>query len=143
MSDLEIAKQTLKKRKLTLAIAKNGKIIFQSDSHGITSFLEAIEQLGKEIEGAAVADKIVGKAAALLCAYSHVNAVFASTLSLKGKDTLERNSIKYEYELLVPKILNQTGRDMCPFEKFSLSLENPEEAYFKLKEFAGKIRKGM
>jgi len=143
MSDLEIAKQTLKKRKLALAIAKNGKIIFQSDSHGVIGLFEAIEQLGDELKGAAVADRIVGKAAALLCVYSQVDAVFASVLSLKGKDTLEKNDIKYEYEILVPRILDKTGKDACPFEKFSLNLENPEEAYFRLKEFAKKIRKEM
>jgi len=142
MSDLEIAKQTLKKKNLTLAIAKNGEIIFQSDSHGVIGLFEAIERLGSNLEGAAVADKIVGKAAALLCAYSRVNAVFASILSFKGKDTLEKNNINYEYEVLVPKILDRTGKDMCPFEKFSLKLENPREAYFRLKEFAEKLREG-
>ncbi|RLI20615.1 hypothetical protein DRO54_05860 [Candidatus Bathyarchaeota archaeon] len=143
MFDLEIAKQTLKERNLTLAVVKNGKIIFQSNSHGIIGFLEAIEQLGGDLEGAAVADKIVGKAAALLCAYSRVNAVFASTLSLKGKDTLEKNGIKYEYEVLVSKILDKSGKDMCPFEKFSSSLENPKEAYFRLKEFSERLHRKL
>jgi len=139
MPDLEIAKQTLKKKNLTLAIAKNGKIIYQSDSHGVIGLFEAIERLGSNLEGAAVADKIVGKAAALLCAYSRVNAVFASILSFKGKDTLEKNNIKYEYEVLVPVILDRTGRKACPFEEFSLNLENPREAYFRLKEFLEKL----
>lgn len=141
MSNLEIAKQTLKKKNLTLAIAKNGKIIFQSNSHGVVSLFEAIEQLGSNLEGAAVADKIVGKAVALLCVYSRVNAVFASTLSLEGKNTLKRNGIKYQYEALVPKILDRTRKDICPFERLSLNLENPTEAYFKLKEFAEKLRR--
>ena len=96
MLDLEIAKQTLKKKNLTLAIAKNGRIIFQSNSHGVIGLFEAIERLGSNLKGAAVADKIVGKAAALLCVYSRVNAVFASILSFKGKDTLEKNNIKDE-----------------------------------------------
>ena len=143
MSNLEIAKQTLKKKNLTLAIAKNGKIIFQSNSHGVVSLFEAIEQLGSNLEGAAVADRIVGKAVALLCVYSRVNAVFASTLSLEGKNTLKRNGIKYQYEALVPKILDRTRKDICPFERLSLNLENPTEAYFKLKEFAEKLRRGI
>ena len=143
MSNLEIAKQTLKKKNLTLAIAKNGKIIFQSNSHGVVSLFEAIEQLGSNLEGAAVADRIVGKAVALLCVYSRVNAVFASTLSLEGKNTLKRNGIKYQYEALVPKILDRTRKDICPFERLSLNLENPTKAYFKLKEFAEKLRRGI
>jgi len=142
MLDLEIAKQTLKKKNLTLAIAKNGRIIFQSDSHGVMGLFEAIKRLGSNLEGAAVADKIVGKAAALLCAYSRVNAVFASILSFGGRDTLEGNGIEYEYEVLVPLILDRTGKSICPFERLSLNLENPREAYFRLKEFAEKLREG-
>ncbi|RLI16996.1 hypothetical protein DRO54_12185 [Candidatus Bathyarchaeota archaeon] len=141
MRDLEIAKQALKEKNLTLAIAKDGKIIFQSNLRGVIGIFKAIDELGGKLESSAVADKIVGKAAALLFAYLHVAAVFASVLSVKGKDTLEKNGIKYEFEFLVPKILNRTGRDMCPFEKFSLDLENPEEAYFKLKGFAEKLLK--
>lgn len=140
MSDLEIAKNALKAKNLALAIAKNGKLIFESNSHGVLGLFEAIEKLGDSLEGASVADKVVGKAAALLCAYSRVSAVYASILSFGGKDTLEKNNIRYEYNILVSAVLDRTGREMCPFEKFSLSLENPEEAYFRLKEFAEKIR---
>jgi len=139
--DLEIAKQTLRTKNLTLAIAKGGRIIFQSNSHGVMSFFEAIERLGDNLEGAAVADKVVGRAIALLCAYSRVSVVFASILSFEGKDALERNGIRYEYEALVPRILNRNRRNICPFEKFSLSIENPKEAYFKLKKFADSLLK--
>ena len=65
----------------------------------------------------------------------------ASILSFEGKDALERNGIRYEYEALVPRILNRNRRNICPFEKFSLSIENPKEAYFKLKKFADSLLK--
>jgi len=139
--DLEIAKRVLKEKNLTLVIAKNGKIIFQSSLHGIVSLLNAIESLGRNLEEAAVADKVVGKAAALLCAFSRVKSVFALTLSIEGRKTLEESEIIYEFENLVPKILDKSGKDMCPFEKFSLSIENPKEAYFKLKKFADSLLK--
>ena len=139
--DLEIAKRVLKEKNLTLVIAKNGKIIFQSSLHGIVSLLNAIESLGRNLEEAAVADKVVGKAAALLCAFSRVKSVFALTLSIEGRKTLEESGIIYEFENLVPKILDKSGKDMCPFEKFSLGIENPKEAYFKLKKFADSLLK--
>ena len=141
MLDLEIAKRVLKEKNLTLVIAKNGKIIFQSSLHGIVSLLNAIESLGRNLEEAAVADKVVGKAAALLCAFSRVKSVFALTLSIEGRKTLEGSGIIYEFENSVPKILDKSGKDMCPFEKFSLSIENPKEAYFKLKKFADSLLK--
>ncbi len=109
--------------------------------HGIVSLLNGIESLGRNLEEAAVADKVVGKAAALLCAFSRVKSVFALTLSIEGRKTLEESEIIYEFENLVPKILDKSGKDMCPFEKFSLSIENPKEAYFKLKKFADSLLK--
>lgn len=139
MLDLELAKRTLKEKNIALAIAKNGKVIFESDSHGVYGLFEAIERLGDNLEDAVIADKVVGKAAALLCVYMRVAAVYAYILSLEGKNTLKKNKIKYEYEILVPKILNRTRKEMCPFEKFSLNLENPEEAYFRLKKLAEKF----
>lgn len=141
MSDLEIAKKTLKEKGLTLVIVKNGRIIFQSNLHGIISFLKAVEELSHELTDSSIADRIVGKAAALLCAYSRVKEVFASTLSLEGKKTLEKNGIAYQFDSLVPKILDRTGKKMCPFERFSLKIENPKEAYFRLKEFSERLFK--
>ena len=57
MRDLEVAKKTLYENDLTLAIVKNGRIIFQTDAHRISGFLHAIEQNGAELQGAVVADR--------------------------------------------------------------------------------------
>jgi len=51
LQDLEKAKQRLTKRGLTLSIVKNEKIIFESKTHGISDFLEAVERLKSKLEG--------------------------------------------------------------------------------------------
>jgi len=143
MRDLDIAKGMLKKNNNTLVIVKNGRVVFETGSIGIRGFLTAIEKIGKELKGSAVADKIVGEAAAQLCAYSNVIEVFAVTLSQCGESVLEKNSIRYEYENLVPHILNRTKTDLCPFEKLVIGCNNPKEAYEKLKKSAQPTKKSI
>ena len=46
MKDLETAKKRLNENSLTLSIVKNGEIIFETVSNGISGFLEAIEKFG-------------------------------------------------------------------------------------------------
>jgi hypothetical protein len=133
MKDLEIARIRLKEGNLSLVIAKNGKIIFETRSHGLRGFLQAINLLDKELAESSVADRIMGRAAALLSVYSHISAVFAVTISKEGIKVLEDNNIPYQFESCVPKILNSKGDDMCPFEKLTITLTNPAKAYSKLK----------
>jgi hypothetical protein len=134
--DLELAKSRLKDRDLTLSIVKEGKVIFETRSQGIGGFLQAIEKLGKRLVTSSVADKIVGAAAAMLCAYSEVSSVFAVTISEEGIRVLEEKNIIYWFEHEVPNILNHDKTDVCPFEKLVTGSTDPKEAYTKLKSFA-------
>jgi len=135
MQNLKLAKHRLKQKNLNLAIAKNGRIIFENESQGIRGLLHAIEKLGKELIGSSVADKIVGRAAAILCVYSKAASVFAVTISEEGIKVLEDNKVFYRFENRVPNILNYEGADICPFEKLVMGFTNPEEAFKKLKFF--------
>lgn len=138
--DLDLAKNVLRKGNYNLVIVKNGRVLFETDSQGIRGFLTAIKKLGNKLRGSAVADKIVGEAAAQLCAYSSVNEVFATTLSKCGREVLEKNNIHNEYEDLVPHILNSKKTDLCPFEKLVAGSSSPTEAYEKLKQSTRKAQ---
>ena len=135
MSDLEIAKNTLKNEAATLVVVKDGTVLFKTNAPGMRGLLKAIEGLWYEIRGASIADSVVGRAAALLLAYSNVKEVYAVILSEEGLKILKANSIKYECGETVPWILNRSQTDLCPFEKLSLGIESPAEAYERLKKF--------
>ena len=95
--------------------------------------MNAVEKLKEAMSNSSVADKIVGEAAAQLCAYSKVAEVYAITLSQCGMDLLVRHHIRYEYENVVPHILNAKKTDLCPFEKLVVGSRNSEEAYERLR----------
>jgi hypothetical protein len=131
--NLEIAKRELKERNLSLIIVKDGKIIFESKLQGIAGLIRAIDSLGDLLHSSSAADKVVGRAAALLMAYSHISEVYAATISIEGLRTLTEHYIRVEYDSLVPRIMNKRGDDICPFEKACIGIQSPKEAYIRLK----------
>ena len=137
--DLELAKLKLIKEDLNLVIVKNGTVIFETKKQGVSGFLQAIEKMNKDLFGASVADKIVGVAAAMLCVYSGISAVFALTVSEGGIRVLEDNNIECLFENKVSNILNRNKTDMCPFEKLAIASGSLEEAYVKLKSLASQM----
>ena len=129
MNDLEIAKTQLHRKELTLAIVKNGEVLFETHSHRISGFLGAIEKFGAVLEGAAVADRVAGKAIALLCVYAKINDVYADVLSEKAKAVFEENSVRHEWKELVKNVLNLNKSGVCPFEKAAADISDPKDAY--------------
>jgi len=132
-ADLNLAKQKLIQKNLNLVIAKNGIVLFETESHGINGLLKAIKQLQDNMAGSSVADRIVGRAAALLLVYSDVVAVFAVTASDSGIEVLENNHVFHKFERRVPRILDSKRVDVCPFERLVAKFSDPREAYEELK----------
>jgi hypothetical protein len=135
-NDLNIARERLKQKNLALVIARKGEVIFETSSHGIGGLLRAIRKLDKDMKDSSVADKIVGKAAALLCIHAGVLAVFAVTASEKGVLVLKEGNVLCQFEGKVPHVLNSARSDICPFEKLVINIADPKEAYEKLRLLA-------
>lgn len=142
MKDLDLAKGELYENKLTLVIVKNSKILYQSDNHRISGFLDAIEKCGQNLEDSSVADRVVGKAVALLCAYAKVKEVYASVLSQKAQTVLKENKIGYQWKELVENVLNIEKTGMCPFEKASANISNSQQAYQTFRRLREQLQSG-
>jgi len=133
MKDLDVAKAQLHKKRLTLTIVKKGNILFETASHGISGFLHAIKQLGSGLQGASVADRVVGKANALLFVYAGISEVYAEILSKKANAVFRENRIPFEWKELAINILNSNRSSICPFEKAVADVSDPKRAYAELK----------
>jgi hypothetical protein len=134
MVDLEIAKNLLKKKDLSLVIVKSGRLVYETKKYGVIGLLEAIEKHGSELAGAAVADKVVGKAAAMLCRYARVAEVYADVISKRGLKALRNGGVRVEHGELVPEILNRGMDELCPFEKLVMDCRSEEECYRRIRE---------
>jgi hypothetical protein len=140
MSDLQTAKKLLFEKKLTLVIVKNGQVLFETDSPRISGFMKAIDSMKDELKGASVADRVVGKAIALLCVYSGITEVYAEVLSKKAKTMFEQYSISCEWKEIVNNVLDLTKTDMCPLEKVAAGIANPKESYGAFKAMQEKMK---
>lgn len=114
MSDIEKAKEKLAKD-TTCVLVKEDKIILSKDK-GIAPILKFINA-GENLENFSLADRIVGKAVAMLVVYSKIREVYAEVLSEKGEEVLKKHNIKYSYKTLTENIINRKGDDICPMEK--------------------------
>ena len=140
MNDLETAKTQLIQNHLTLIFIKNNNILFKTKSHRIFGFLTAIQELDRKLENASVADKVVGRAVALLCAYARIKAIYAETLSMKAVDVLEKAGVTYEWKGIVDTILDTNKNDVCPFEKTAAQISSPKDAYEKFKDLQNRLK---
>jgi hypothetical protein len=129
MTDLEIAKAELYEENLTLTIVKNGALLYATKSQSINGFLEAIEKCGQSLEAASVADRVAGKALALLCAYAKVKEVYAGVMSRKAHEVFKRHMISIHWNQLVEAVLGTDRKGACAFEKAVADVFSPEQAY--------------
>jgi hypothetical protein len=135
--DFETAKNLLFDKNLTLCVVKNGRTLFESRLHGVSSFLTAVQELKDMLKDSCVADRVVGKAVAFLCVYSKIRAVYAVALSKPARTVLEKSSIYIEYDDLVDNVLNTERTGVCPFEHLVKGVSDPSDAYRKLLNACG------
>lgn len=125
MSDIDRAKAAL--RGHSVAVCRAGEVMTR-DGRGIAPLL-AIASEENALRGASVADLIVGKAAAMLMTYAGVSEVYAEVMSEAGERTLSEHDIPHSCGLLVPYIIDRTGKDVCPMERAVADVSDPAEAY--------------
>ena len=123
-------KQELAKKDCSI-IASNG---YSSFENGIKPVIVPMCQDIAFFKDSAVADKIIGKASAMLLVLSGVKEVYTPVLSKAGKEVFERYGVPCEYDSLADYIVNRRGDGMCPMEMTVKDIDDPMEAFEALKK---------
>lgn len=126
---LETALTKLHQRNMALIVEKDGRTLFESPAPGLRAWLTCIAECGNELRGATAIDKIVGAAAAKLCLVAGVADIFAETASESALTLLTDAGVSAQAQHVVPHILNRDGSDVCPMEKLSASVPDPQTFY--------------
>ncbi|QUH20098.1 DUF1893 domain-containing protein [Alkaliphilus sp. B6464] len=135
MSDRILAQNKLTEGEYSCVLVKDGNIIMTSYDKGIKPLLTKLIEDEKFLENAVLADKVIGKAAALLSIFAGIKSVYAHVISDCAKMILEKNGIDVEYNRIVPYIMNKDGTDKCLMEKLIDDIEDPAEAFTVFKNF--------
>lgn len=136
MTDLMLAKEELSRH--TLALAKDGEVI-TSDKRGVAPMVDFLRE-GKSFSGFFAADKVIGKAAAMLFIKAGVKEVFGETVSQSAKELFESCGVRVSYNTLVPYIINRDKTGMCPMESTVFSVSDVETGVKIIFEKLDKMR---
>ena len=135
MKDIEIAKKYLKEEKLTLAVVKNGELIFKSKDKGIKPMYILATEMKQIAKNAAIADKVIGKGAALLCEYIGIKELYGELMSEIAIEILNESNIDFTYSKITPYIQNRDKTGLCPIENMAKDIEDGEILLKKIGEF--------
>ncbi len=114
---------------LNLAVFRGGRLLFSSREEGLRPLLRAVEELGPLCpRGCVIADRIVGRAAALIALLLEPSEVHAIVMSSAARGILTSRGVRTVARELVEFITRPDGRP-CPFEEALRGVDKPEEAY--------------
>lgn len=139
MDSLQSAINLIKEETATCVVMKDHKIIKTISGQGIAPVIDLYEQ--GVLKDAFVADKIIGKAAAMIMVLGGVKEVYGKVMSRAGKEYLESRGVKVSYGQCIDMISNRAGNGICPMERTVMEIEEPAEALTALKETLATLRK--
>lgn len=140
-NDLQKAKTILKNNHYTCVIVRDDLIVFTSKKRGIVPLIE-FKTYSDSCGKFSLADKIIGKAAALLCVYLGIDFVYSDVISTPAINILKQHNIDVFYDIEVAVIKNRNGDGLCPMEKLSKGVDKPEIMYNKIIQWLESIKSG-
>ncbi len=111
-----------------------GECIKISTERGIKPLIAFMEVDPHALCGAIIADKIIGRAAALLAVYGGAAEVYGEVMTDGAMDILSKNGIKAQRKVAAEHIINRRGDGICPMEAACANINDAEKAYNVLRE---------
>ena len=140
MKDVDIAREYLLKNHLNFVIVKDGQVIEESSARGIKPIYETYKNKVKFFREASVADRVIGKAAAMFLVSGGVKELYTDLISEIAIEILESSNIEVHYLKKVSMILNRTQEDMCPIEKLSSQTNDVDKLVEEIGKFLRNIK---
>lgn len=125
------------------AFVRDGRL-YTSKASGIRPLLDWLAEDPHCFRGACVADKILGKAAALLLLQGGLGEaageVYGEVLSEAAAGVLDQHGIRYTCGEKVPCIRNRRGDGVCPMEQRVWDIDDPAAGYAALLDAVASMR---
>ena len=137
---LKRALHALREESATCAAVLRDGTLITAHEKGVKPLMAWIAEGGDLLLGAAVADRVVGRAAALLMLHAGVREVYTEVISRHAAAVFERAKLPCTYGEQVSYIVNRRGDGMCPMEEACLEIDSPEEAYAVLLQKTADLR---
>ncbi len=122
-------------------VCKKGKRIHTSQKKGVAPILDLLQKDPEYLTGSRVVDKVIGRAAALLLIKGNVSGLYTEVISKHALEILNQyGRMEVSYGKCVEYIINRAGDDMCPLEKATMNIDDPQQAYDVIIETLEKLK---
>ena len=125
-SDLERAKAILQQTGSTCVLCRD-QLLLTTQERGIRPLVRWLQE-EEDTWACAAADKVVGKAAALLYCLLGVRCVHGNVMSSAAVKLLRNNGVEVSWDRLTEFIRNPAGTDLCPLEQAVAHVDDPDDA---------------
>lgn len=110
---------------------------------GVLDLFELVSEKNEFLNGAIMADKIVGKGAASLMILGGVKAMRTKTICTSALKMLKENGVKVYYDDEVDYIINNSKTDWCPLEKRVKDAESASDCWPIVQQFVSDLKAGL
>ena len=138
MTDLDRARAALPGH--TLALCRGGEVV-TSDLRGVMPMLGFLRE-GRDLFGFCAADRVVGRAAAMLFAKAGVRAVHAEVMSDGAAALLAAHGIDASCDVRTAAIENRQKTGLCPMESAVAGIEDIDAGIAAICRRAEEMRAG-
>ncbi len=125
------AKNYLNDNNYTCVLMKDD-IVCYSEKRGMEPLLELYDD-ENSYEGYSAADRVIGKAAAMVYVELGVKEVYVRLISKAALALLRNNGISVFYDEIASIILCRDKTDFCPMEKTVMNIDSIEEGIIAIK----------
>lgn len=132
MKDLENAQRILTREGCTCVLCL-GDRVYTSHLRGVAPLLQLLDS-GQDLSGFCAADKVVGKATAMLYRLLGIRAVWGAVMSRSAMQALKDGGIEAHWSQQVDHIINRTGTGPCPMEAATASTDEPDAALAAIRQ---------
>lgn len=138
MTDLERAVALLHEGDHSVVLVR-GDDVLVSDDRGVAPLVGWVDS-GDDLSGFSAADRVVGRAAALLYVLLGVEAVHGDVMARGAMDVLSAHGITASHGTLAEQIVNRAGTGPCPMEAATAGIDEPSEALRAIKAKQAELR---
>lgn len=124
----------------SLVLQKDGKIHTFSE-RGVADLYRLRSENPELLQGASLADKVVGKGAAALMVLGGVAELYADVISEPALSLLAGSTVRVSYGEKVPLIRNRARTGFCPLETLCKEAETVMQCLPLIDEFVNSMKK--
>lgn len=127
MEGIKKAKEYMDLNNLKMVVYNNEKVVAQSTDRGIKPIYDVYTKEFESLKGAFVADRITGKAAAMLLTEGKISGIYTDLISDPAIEIFQSKGVSIEYGKKVTRILNRDMDGMCPIETISRNVSSVDD----------------